>query len=160
MIHHFIRDFTKKMISKKSDLKMPTFNLDEFSCRIFVPRQSSKRRSWKTTFWKTFLQARWTSKPGGWGWFWIRLKWLQFFLSSGSRAGGGDAWEEGSQGLLCDQRRSSPDIYDNCNCCKKKVNFPSRIKDLVRIFQIVKNVVKNSPELKEETHFSKSMRFV
>ena len=43
---------------------------------------------------------------------------------------------------------------------KKKVNFPSRIKDLVRIFQIVKNVVKNSPELKEETHFSKSMRFV
>ena len=36
----------------------------------------------------------------------------------------------------------------------------SCIKDLVRIFQIVKNVVKNSPELKEETHFSKSMRFV
>ena len=59
MIHHFIRDFTKKMISKKSDLKMPTFNLDEFSCRTFVPRQSSKRRSWKMTFWKTFLQARW-----------------------------------------------------------------------------------------------------
>ena len=90
---------------------MPISNLDEFSCRIFVPRQSSKRRSWRTTFWKTFLQARWTSKPGGWGWFWIRLNWLQFFLRSGSRAGGGNAWEEGSQGLLCDQRRSSPDIY-------------------------------------------------